>query len=67
MLLLCKIDAKSHRNILTYDISDKTLIDPKPLCSRFAKIDRFIRIYNSNRYLTLFGSEELFTTKLDIL
>ena len=38
------IDEKSHENILIYDISYKTLIDPKPLHIRFAKIDEFIRI-----------------------
>ena len=33
------IDEKSHKNILIYDISYKTLIDPKPLSMRFNKID----------------------------
>ena len=49
------IDKKSHQNILICDISYKTLIDPKPLCIRFHKIDGFIRIYDGTRYLTLFG------------
>ena len=40
------IDEKSHENILIYNISHKTLIDPKPLRSRFDKIDGFIRIYD---------------------
>ena len=31
------IDEKSHENILIYDISYKTLINPKPLRSRFEK------------------------------
>ena len=33
------IDEKSHKNILIYDISYKTLIDPKPLRIRFDKIE----------------------------
>ena len=41
-----------------YDISFKTLIDPKSLRIRFDKIDGFIRIYDGTRYLTLFGSEK---------
>ena len=49
---------KSHRNILIYDISYKTLIDSKPLRIRFDIINEFIRIYNGTRYLTLFGSEK---------
>ena len=61
------IDKKSHQNILTNDISYKTLIDRKLLQIRFDKIDRFIRIYVGTRYLTLFGSKILFTTELDTL
>ena len=52
------IDEKSHKNILIYDISYKTLICPKRLRIRFNKIDGFIRIYDGTRYLTLFGSEK---------
>ena len=52
------MDEKSHQNILIYDISYKTLIDPNPLGIRFNKIDGFIRIYDGTRYLTLFGSEK---------
>ena len=52
------IDEKSHENILIYDFSYKTLIDPKPLCIRFDQIDGFIKIYDGSRYITLFGSEE---------
>ena len=37
------IDKKSDENILTYDISNKTLVSPKPLRISFDKIDRFIR------------------------
>ena len=51
------IDEKSHENILIYDISDKTLINPKRLRIRFDKIDGFIRMYDGTRYLTLFGYE----------
>ena len=51
------IDCKSYENILIYDISVQTLIDLQLLGIRFDKIDGFIRIYNGNRYLTLFGSE----------
>ena len=52
------IDEKTHQNYLTYDISYKTLIEPKPLCIRFDKIDGFIRIYDGTRYLALYGSEK---------
>ena len=38
------IDEKSHKNILIYDISYKTLINPKPLHIRFNKIDGYRRI-----------------------
>ena len=38
--------------------SCKTLIGPKPLRIIFDKIDRFIRIYDGTRYLTLFCSEK---------
>ena len=38
------IDEKSLENILIYDISYKTLIDPKPLRIRFDELDGFIRI-----------------------
>ena len=50
-------DQKSHKNILIYEISYKTLIGPKPWRIRFNKIDGFIRIYDATIYLTLFGSE----------
>ena len=52
------IDEKSHENILIYNVSYKTLINPKPLSIRFDKIDGFIRIYHGTRYLTLFGPEK---------
>ena len=37
------IDKKSDENILTYDISNKTLVTPKLLRISFDKIDAFIR------------------------
>ena len=43
---------------MIYDISYQTLIDSKPLRSRFDKIDGFIRIYDGTRYLALFGFEK---------
>ena len=52
------IDEKSLQSILIYNISHKTLIDSKPLHSRFDKIDGLIRIYDGIRYLTMFGSEK---------
>ena len=52
------IDEKSYENILVYNISYKTLIDAKPLCIRFDKIDAFIRFYDGTRYLVLFGSQK---------
>ena len=36
------IDEKSHENTIIYNISFKTLIDPKPLRIRFDKKDEFI-------------------------
>ena len=51
------INEKSHESILTYDVSYKTLISPKPLRIRFDKIDGFIRIYVGTRYLVLFDPE----------
>ena len=53
------IDKKSQENILIYDISYRTLIDPKPLRIRFDQIDGFIKIYDGSRYLTLIDSESL--------
>ena len=44
------IDEKSHEKIFIYDISYKTLIDPKPLRIRFDKIDGFIRINDGTKY-----------------
>ena len=52
------IDEKLRENILIYDISYKTLIDPKSLRIILDKIDGSIRIYDETRYLNLFGSEK---------
>ena len=41
---------KSHKNILIFDISYKTLIGQKPLRIRFNKISGFIKIYDGTRY-----------------
>ena len=43
---------------MIYDFLYKTLIDPKTLRIRFNKIDRFIRICDETRYLTLLDSEK---------
>ena len=48
------MDEKSYENILVYNIWYKKLIDYKPLCIRFDKIDGFIRVYDRTRYLVLF-------------
>ena len=52
------MDEKSYENILSCNISYKTLIDAKPLHVRFNKTDGFIRDYDGKRYLLLFGSGE---------
>ena len=52
------LDEKSYKKFLVYDISYKTLIGTKPLRIRFNKVDGFIRIYDSTRYLVLFGPEK---------
>ena len=52
------IDKKSCKNILVYSISYKTLMDPKPLCIRFDKMDGYNGIYDRSRYLLLFGDEK---------
>ena len=52
------IDKKSCKNILVYNISNKTLIDDKPLPIRFDKIDGFIGVYDKTRYFSLFGNEK---------
>ena len=51
------IDEKSYENILVDNISNKSLIESKPLRIRFDKIDEVIRVYDGTRYLVLFGDE----------
>ena len=53
------IDEKSYKNILIYNISDKTLLGAKSFRIRFDKIDGFIRVYDGtrySRYLILLGA-----------
>ena len=45
--------------IFWFIISNKTLIDSKPLLIRFDKMDGFNRIYDATRYLTLSGSDKI--------
>ena len=52
------IDKKSNENILVYNNLYKILVDSKPLCVRFNKIDGFIRVYDGTRYLVIFGREK---------
>ena len=52
------IDLKSYEKILFYNFSCKTLIGDKPLRISFDKTDRFIKVYDGNRYLVLLGDEE---------
>ena len=56
------LNGKLYENVLTFDISQKTLIGAKPLRIRFDKVDGFIRVYDGNRYLVLFGLEKYDTT-----
>ena len=53
------IDKKSFENILIYNFSYKTLIDPKPLRIRFFRIDGIIRIYDGTRYLKIVGLKRI--------
>ena len=43
---------------MSYDISCKTMIGAKLLYIRLDKVDEFIRVYDGNRYLVLFGPEK---------
>ena len=52
------INSKLYENILTYNISYKTLTGSKPLRIRFDKVSGFIRVYDGNKYLTFFGTEK---------
>ena len=52
------IDEKSLKNILVHNNFQECLIAFTTLPTRFDKIDRFIRVYNGNRYLVLLASEK---------
>ena len=52
------LDEESYERILIYNISYKSLIDATWSCIRFDEIDGFIRIYDGNRYMVLFGLEK---------
>ena len=52
------LEEKSYENILVYNISYKNLIGAKPLHIRFDEVDGFIRAYDGNSYLVLFGPEK---------
>ena len=43
---------------MIYDISYKTLVEPKPFLIRLDKIDGFIIIYERTRDLTSFGCKK---------
>ena len=60
---------KSYENILVYDISYRTLIDAKPLCIRFDKVDGFIRVMIGITilYYSTLKNMMPFTIGLDIL
>ena len=42
---------KTYKNILAYDILQKTLIGIKSLCISSDKVNGFIRDYDETRYL----------------
>ena len=48
----------SYKNILVYHISYSSLINAKPLCIKFDKVDRFIRAYDGTIYLVLISLEK---------
>ena len=52
------IDGKSCKNILVYNISQKSLIFVEPLYIRFDKVNGFIRLFDGTRYLVIFGPEK---------
>ena len=52
------IDENSRKNILIYNISYRTLVDPKPFHIRFDKIDGFVGVYDRTRNLVLFDPEK---------
>ena len=56
-MLIHFVEKKWYKNILVYNISDKSLIAAKPLCIRFNKVDGSIRVSDGTRYLALFGPD----------
>ena len=52
------LDKQFHDKISVCDISYKTLTGAKVLRRTFDKVNAFIRVYDGNRYLALFGPEE---------
>ena len=52
------IDGKLQESILIYNISYKILIGTTPFHIRFNEVDRFIRIFDGNRFLVLLGLEK---------
>ena len=55
---------------MVYDISHKTLAVPRPLLTRFDKINGFIRIYEGSKYLELLCPEKydaIFSIELETL
>ena len=52
---------KNHTRVFhntVHNISHKILIGAKLLCTRFDKIDEFIRFYDGTKYLVLFGAKK---------
>ena len=49
---------KSYKIFHVYNISNKILIDAKPLRITFDEIDGFIRVYDRTKYLVLLRSEK---------
>ena len=58
LIMFWNSDEKPNENIFVYNISYKTLIDTKPLCIRFDKINGFITVYYETRYLVLLWPEK---------
>ena len=51
------LNEKWNGNILIYDVSHKTCMGAKPVCTWFDKIDGFIKKYDGIRYSVLFAPE----------
>ena len=49
---------KNDKKFVIYGVSQKTLIDPKPLHIMLDKVDGFIRDCGGIKYLGLFGPEK---------